>query len=167
MYFLDPTDGARRRNVFRDKFLSAFGRMATSLERQGRNIWNRANGMMHEARSSFSHEEIDDLTLSERIRAQIGRYVDNAGAIEVQCTAGRATLRGPIQALQLNRLLKGIRGIRGVNGIDNQLDVRTQPGSIGRENQFTRGGTARATSATRPISAPLCPPGSTTSSKQI
>src|SRR5436190_818311 len=27
MYFLDPRDGARRRNVFRDKFLSAFGRM--------------------------------------------------------------------------------------------------------------------------------------------
>jgi len=167
MYFLDPTDGARRRIVFRDKFLSAFGRMATSLERQGRNIWNRANGMMHEARSSFSHEEVDDRTLTERIRAQIGRYADNAGAIEVQCIQGRATLRGPIQASQLNRLLKGIRGIRGVSGIDNQLDVRTQPGSVGSDNSFARGGTASRTSTIRPISAPLCPPGSTTSSTQI
>jgi len=167
MYFLDSNDGARRRAVFRDKFLSAFGRMATSLERQGRNIWNRANGMMHEARSSFSSEEVDDRTLTERIRAQVGRYVDNAGAIEVQCVQGRATLRGPIQASQLNRLLKGIRGVRGVSGIDNQLDVRTQPqaGSVGRDNSFTR--SATASSSRSNIGAPLCPPGSTTSSTKI
>jgi len=167
MYFMDPTDGARRRAQFRDKFLSAFGRMATNLEKQGRNIWNRANGMMHEARSSFSNEQVDDNTLTERVRAQIGRFADNAGAIEVQCVQGRTTLRGPIQASQLNRLLKGIRGIRGVSGIDNQLDVRTQSqaGSVGRDNSFARSGPA--TSSRSNIGAPLCPPGSTTGSTKI
>jgi osmotically-inducible protein OsmY len=162
MYFLDPRDGARRRSVCRDKFLSAFGRMATQLEKQGRNIWNRANGMMHEARSGISREQVDDNTLRERIRSSMGRYVDNVGAIDVQCMQGRVTLRGPVMASQLNRLLRGIRGVRGVSGIDNQLDVRTQPGSIGRENSFTRGN--RSTSQ---IGAPLCPPGTTTSSTQI
>ena len=147
MYFLDPLDGARRRHVCRDKFLSAFGRMATSLEKQGRNIWNHATGMVHEARSSISREEVDDRTLTERIRAQIGRFVDNAGGIEVQCVQGRATLRGPIQSSQLNRLLKGVRGIRGVNSIDNQLEVRTQSqaGSVARDNSFTRGSTTSST----------------------
>jgi len=162
MYFLDANDGARRRSVFRDKFLSAFGRMATSLEKQGRNIWNRANGMMHDARSSLSSEQVDDGTLRERIRSSMGRYVDNIGAIDVQCTAGRVTLRGPVMASQVNRLLKGIRGVRGVSGIDNQLDVRTQPGSVARENSFTRGRSSASN-----IGAPLCPPGSTTSSTQI
>jgi hypothetical protein len=162
MYFLDPADGARRRTVFHDKFLSAFGRMATSLERQGRNIWNRTNGLMHEARSSISSEQVDDNTLSERIRSSIGRYVDNVGAINVQCTQGRVTLRGPVMASQLNRLLKRIRGVRGVSGIDNQLDVRTQPGSVSQENSFTRGRSSAAN-----IGAPLCPPGSTTSSTKI
>ncbi|HEV8377988.1 MAG TPA: BON domain-containing protein, partial [Tepidisphaeraceae bacterium] len=133
MYFLDPLDGARRRHMFRDKFLSAFGRMATSLERQGRNIWNRANGMMHEARSSFSHEQVDDNTLTERVRSTMGRYVDDSSVIHVQCIQGRVTLRGPVMAAQLNRLLKGVRGVRGVSGIDNQLDVRAQPGSVGRD----------------------------------
>jgi len=168
MYFLDPNDGARRRSVFRDKFLSAFGRMATSLERQGRNIWNRANGIVHEARSSFSGEEVDDNTLVQRVRSTIGRYVDNVGGIYVQCMQGRVTLRGPVMASQLNRLLKGIRGVRGVSGIDNQLDVRTQPGSVGRENSFTRGSSSAASvpSASN-IGAPLCPPGSTTSSTSI
>ena len=165
MYFLDPTDGARRRSVFRDKFLSAFGRMATSLERQGRSIWNRANGMMHEARSSFSHEKVDDRTLRERIRSTLGRYVDDIGAIDVQCSQGRVKLRGPIMASQLNRLLKGIRRVRGVSGIDNHLDIRTQPGSVGRENSFTRG--ARSASSEAQIGAPFCPPGSTTGSTQI
>lgn len=167
MYFLDPADGARRRSVFRDKFLSAFGRMATSLEKQGRNIWNRAGGMVHEARRGLSREQVDDRTLSERIRATIGRYVDNVGAIDVQCMQGRVTLRGPVMASQLNRLLKGVRGVRGVSGIDNQLDVRTQPGSVGRDNSFTRGGTATSSRSSGSIGAPLCPPGSTMSSTQI
>jgi hypothetical protein len=165
MYFLDPTDGARRRSVFRDKFLSAFGRMATSLERQGRNIWNRTNGIVHEARSSISREAVDDDTLSERIRSTMGRYVDNIGAINVQCMQGRVTLRGPVMASQLNRLLKGIRGVRGVNGIDNQLDVRTQNIAGGNERSFARG--ISAPSSRPSIGAPLCPPGSTTSSTQI
>jgi hypothetical protein len=59
MYFLDPRDGARRRRAFRDKFLSAFGRMASQLEKQGRNIWNRASGMVYEARSGLSREQVD------------------------------------------------------------------------------------------------------------
>ena len=152
MYFLDPLDGARRRHLFRDKFLSAFGRMAAQLEKQGQNIWNHATGMAHEARSSFSREQVDDRTLTERIRATIGRYVDNAGAIDVQCTQGRAMLRGAVMASQLDRLLKVVRGVRGVSGIDDQLDVRGQPGSVGRGNEFTRSGS---------------PMGTTTSSTQI
>jgi len=151
MYFLDPLDGARRRHVFRDKFLSAFGRMATSLERQGRNIWNHASGMMHEARSGVSHERVDDDTLSKRIRSTMGRYVDDSSAINVQCIQGWVTLHGPVPASQLNRLLRGVRGVRGVSGIDNQLDVRAQPGSVGRDNSFTRGGNpaGTTTSSTR------------------
>ncbi|HEV8293409.1 MAG TPA: BON domain-containing protein [Tepidisphaeraceae bacterium] len=158
MYLLDPVDGERRRHVFRDKFLSAFGRMATKLEKQGRNIWNHATGMAYEARSSLSREQIDDRTLSERIRSTMGRYVDNVGAIDVQCIQGRVTLRGPVMASQLNRLLKGIRGVRGVSGIDNQLEVQAQRGSVGRENSFTRGGTSPSSRSDI---------GSTTSSTQI
>jgi len=167
MYFLDPLDGARRRRTFRDKFLSAFGRMATSLERQGRNIWNRAGGMMHEARSSFSHEEVDDNTLTQRVRSTIGRYVNNAGAVSVQCMQGRVMLSGPVMASELNRLLKSIRGVRGVNSIDNQLNVSAQPGSVGRENSFTRGGSSATSSSRAQRSAPLGPPGTTTSSTKI
>src|SRR5207253_11395069 len=121
--------------------------MGCKLEKQGRNLRNHAIGFIHEARSSLSREQVDDRTLTERIRAQIGRFVDNAGGIEVQCVQGRATLRGPIQASQLNRLLRGVRGIRGVNSIDNQLDVRTQSqaGSVARDNSFTRGSTTSST----------------------
>jgi hypothetical protein len=165
MYFLDPVDGERRRHVFRDKFLSAFGRMATKLEKQGRHLRNHAIGLFHEARSGLSREQVDDRTLTERIRSTLGRYVDNVGAIDVQCVQGRVTLRGPVMASHLNRLLKGIRGVRGVSGIDNQLDVRTQPGSVARDNSFTRGRTS--TSGQSSVGTPLCPPGSTMSSTQI
>ena len=163
MYFLDPRDGARRRNVFRDKFLSAFGRMATSLERQSRNIWNRTTGMIHETRSGFSNEPVDDQTEVQRVRAVIGRYADNVGDIDVQCTSGQITLRGPIAASQLNGLLKATRGVRGVNGIDNQLDVRTtmQGGQSGQRRGTQRPQSAGASGS---MGAPLCPPGTSSTS---
>jgi osmotically-inducible protein OsmY len=160
MYFFDNREGARRRSVFRDKLLSAFGHMSDKLSKQGRNLMNRTRGLAYEMRSGMSREQVDDKTLTERIRAQIGRYVDNAGAIVVECNEGNVILRGPIMASQLNGLLKATRGVRGVNNVDNQLDVSAMGGAASAESM--RG--ARMRESSRQVGTPLCPPGSSTTS---
>ena len=161
MYYLDPQDGQRRRNVCRDKFLSGFGRMARSLERTGRDIWNRTTGMAHETRKSMSREDVDDRVMCERVRSGIGRCVSNVGAINVESRQGRITLSGPVLASEVDGLLKCAWGVRGVRELVNRLETfntteelqrvmaqrggtragdygRSEFGSTANNNSFTR-----------------------------
>jgi osmotically-inducible protein OsmY len=123
MYFLDPVAGERRRHVCRDKFLSGFGRMARSLERTGRDLWNRTTGMAHETRKSLSREDVDDRVLCERVRSGIGRCVSNVGAINVEARQGRITLSGPVLASEVDGLLKCAWSVRGVRELVNRLET--------------------------------------------
>ncbi len=158
MYIFDARDGARRRAVFRDKLMSAFGHMSDRLSKQGRNLFNRTRGLAHEVRSGISREQVDDRTLTQRIRSQIGRYVQNAGAIVVEVTQGNVILRGPVMANELDGLLKATRKVRGVNNVDNQLEIGTEPQG-GARSGFSRG-QETAFSTQGSVGTPLCPPGS-------
>ena len=108
----------------------------------------------------------NDTLKIEDLGSSNGTFHNGVRIQEAIVNAGDNVQVGPVMASQHNRLLKGVRGIRGINSVDNQLDVSAQPGSVGRQNSFTRGG--RATASSRPqASAPLCPPGITTSITQI
>jgi len=124
MYFRDPNDGARRRAVARDKFLSGFGRMANSLERLSRHLWNKTVGASYEVRSSFMHDQPNDRVLTERVRSAMGRTVRNIGEINVRCMNGRVTLSGRIAPSEQDGLLRSVWSVRGVNEVTNQLEVR-------------------------------------------
>jgi hypothetical protein len=143
MYYFDPADGARRRTVCRDKCLSAFGRMATSLERTGRHLRNRLFGAVAQVRSSASRAVVDDRVLHERVRAQLGRIVANPGAIEVTARDGRVTLCGPILASEVDGLLKAVWSVRGTCELINQLSVFSHEDDLHRE--VSRAGAAQPT----------------------
>jgi osmotically-inducible protein OsmY len=132
MYFLDPTAGARRRAVCRDKFLSAFGRMATSLEGLGQDLYNRASGLVAGTRGRMSRQSVDDRVLHERIRSQMGRCVSNVGPIHVSSNHGVVTLTGPILAHEVDGLLKCVWSTRGVTELINRLTVYSDPNEFHR-----------------------------------
>jgi uncharacterized membrane protein len=130
MYFLDPYQGRRRRALVRDKFWSAWVQSSDLLAKAARDLGNRASGIMAEARYAFAEEDVDDATLVARVRSQVGRAVSHPRAIEVTATQGRVTLRGPILAHEVARLLQMVRSVRGVQALDNQLDVHEQADNI-------------------------------------
>jgi hypothetical protein len=124
MYLLDPADGGRRRHVLRDKFMSGFGRMATKLERLGRDAWNRTAGTVHELKARRGEEFIDDRTLVERIRANVGHCVAiNLRHLDLTATNGRVTLRGSIPEHEVDNVLKCAWSTRGVKEIINQINM--------------------------------------------
>ena len=49
-----------------------------------RDTVHRAQGAWAEARRMFSHEEVDDDVLVERVRAELGRVVSHPHAIEAR-----------------------------------------------------------------------------------
>ena len=147
MYYMDPQHGAQRRNECSQKTLSAFNRTFSKLDGLGKDLWNRTQGLAHEAKSHATREQVDDRVLTERIRSEIGRCVANAGAIDVAATDGTVIVSGYVQRGEHDPLLKCIWGVRGVNQLINRLDVR-------EADQFR----AAATTPNVSTSGLTCPP---------
>lgn len=128
MYFFDPDRGRGRRALVRDKVESAGNKANVYAEKMGRDIRNRAYGVVAETKALFKHEDVTDDVLSDRVRAKLGRYPVHTGAIEVRADEGVVTLTGPVSADELPRVLRATRFVRGVKGVENQLTVYTESG---------------------------------------
>jgi osmotically-inducible protein OsmY len=129
MYFFDPDRGRGRRALVRDKVESAGNKANVYAEKMGRDIRNRAYGVVAETKALFKHEDVTDDVLSDRVRAKLGRYPVHTGAIEVRANDGVVTLTGPVLADELPRVLRATRFVRGVKGVENQLAVYTESGA--------------------------------------
>jgi hypothetical protein len=57
MYLYDPRDGRRRRAIIRDK-ANSFGNDARrALDKGSKDVKNRAQGLLHEAKAKFSRSD--------------------------------------------------------------------------------------------------------------
>lgn len=129
MYFFDPDRGRRRRALVRDKVEAAGNKANLYAEKMGRDIRNRAYGVVAETKALFKHEEVTDDVVADRVRAKLGRCPVHIGAIEVHAHEGVVTLTGPILADELPTVLRAARFVRGVKDVDNQLAVYAEGGS--------------------------------------
>jgi len=130
MYIFDPDRGKRRRALLRDKVETAANKVGDTAGKMGRDLRNRANGVVAETKAIFSSEEISDEVLVDRVRARLGRLPVHIGSFEVTATEGVVTLRGQILADELARVLRAARFVRGVKTVDNQFEVHTEPGNM-------------------------------------
>jgi hypothetical protein len=124
MYFFDGKEGARRRAVCRDQCLGGLRRLANSMRGMGRDLYNRAAGSVHSARSAVVRDQPDDRVIVERIRASIGHCVQNVGAVMVESHDGVVVLSGVVMEPEVAELLKCAWGVRGVRELLNRLEVR-------------------------------------------
>src|SRR5262245_13283371 len=125
MYIFDPDRGKRRRALLRGKVETA----ANKVGKMGRDLRNRAGGVVAETKAIFSSEEVPDDVLVDRVRARLGRLPVHIEAFEVTASDGAVALRGQILADELVRVLRAARFVRGVKGVDNQFEVHTEPGN--------------------------------------
>ena len=130
MYLLDPDGGRRRRALLRDQLVSAGHKTSDAMGATSRDVTNRARGVVAELRGRLQREQVSDEVLRERVRARIGSVVGHAGALETHVADGRVTLRGPVLAEEVDRLLRRVRSVRGVDDVVNQLEVHDSPGTI-------------------------------------
>jgi hypothetical protein len=133
MYFLDPDRGRRRRALLRDRAVH-FGHeledLGETLAGQARHLRNQAAGTIAEARARLEREELDDETLTARVRAELGRLVSNPGSIGVAADHGRVTLTGPVLAREADLLVDGVEAVRGVADVIDRLQVHEHPGDV-------------------------------------
>jgi gas vesicle protein len=121
-FILDPNGGARRRALVRDKMTSATRKTREGLDATARDLSNRVRGVAAEVRGSVWSDRADDQTLEERVRAKLGRVCSHPRAITVEAHDGAVTLRGPILAREVERVLDTAAGVRGVRNVNDELD---------------------------------------------
>jgi hypothetical protein len=130
MYLLDPQGGRRRRALVRDQLVRAAHRTGDAVDTTSRDVTNRARGVVAELRSRLAPPRVADEVLRERVRARIGSVIGHAGAIEAAVSDGRVTLRGPVLADEVDRLVRRVRAVPGVREVADQLDVHDGPGDV-------------------------------------
>jgi hypothetical protein len=121
-YIFDPTGGGRRRARMRDKVVYATRKTRDGLQATARDISNRSQGIIAATQGRFAHEEVDDATLRERVRAKLGRVCSHPRAIDVKVIDGGVTLCGPILADEVEDVLVAA-SVRGVQSVTNDLEV--------------------------------------------
>lgn len=131
MFVLDPTRGARRRALIRDKAVRAGSKGADALDALGRDVANRARGIVAETMASRRQEYVSAPKLVERVRAELGRVVSHPRAVDVQATDdGTVCLCGPILSEEADAAVKAIGNVRGVCCVEDQLDRHDSPEGV-------------------------------------
>jgi osmotically-inducible protein OsmY len=126
MYFLDASDGGRRRALARDKSLKTSRRIGRTVHDRVEDTGNRLRGAALETRARISEDAPGNEQLESRIRAELGHHVDHARSIEVIADDGRVILRGQALRDELDDVLDTVESVNGVKSVESELEVRDQ-----------------------------------------
>jgi hypothetical protein len=123
-YFFDPQQGARRRNMARDRFLAFFRQSGRRAARAGRGVGAEAHGLKQKA--THMREEpktFDDQTLKAKVESEVFRPADAPkGDVNVNVENGVVYLRGQVERPEIvNELEDRVRSVQGVERVENLL----------------------------------------------
>jgi osmotically-inducible protein OsmY len=125
-YFFDPQNGARRRNMTRDRLLAFFRRGARKTERAGRAVAAEAEGLKQKATHLREEEkDFDDVTLARKVETELFRPADAPkGSVNVNVENGVVYLRGEVEQPDMAEdLEKRARNVQGVREVENLLHL--------------------------------------------
>jgi len=127
---LDPSRGARRRALLRDKAIRAGRITGDAFETTMRDLTNRTRGFAAETQGWIADRAVDDARLLERVRASLGRVSSHPRSVDVEVQGGQVTLRGPALYSEVQDLLSMAAGVRGVRSVINELEPHDSPGRV-------------------------------------
>jgi osmotically-inducible protein OsmY len=121
MYLLDPNRGSARRAQLVDQTGGMIRSARRDLEVTRRDLSHRVHGVAAEVRSRFSDEQVDDVQLAERVRAELGHHADSLRRLDVSVNQGRVFLAGEVRPEEHDRLVSVARHVRGVEDVEDRL----------------------------------------------
>ncbi|MGA5760707.1 SRPBCC family protein [Nonomuraea bangladeshensis] len=131
-YFCDPVRGRSRRAIGRDKAAHATHKLRDGLGVLSRDLTNRSRGLAAAVRYRCRSQSVDDRVLHERVRAELGRHVSHAHAVEVRVDEGIVTLAGDVLAAEDERARRAIRRVPGVRGVEAVWTAHREAGGTSR-----------------------------------
>jgi osmotically-inducible protein OsmY len=133
-YFLDPDNGARRRNTTRDRVSSKARHGAEHVQQTAQQAQGTAQGVAQKAKEAVpstngQEREYDDTTLARKVESEIFRDADAPkGDVNVNAEDGVVYLRGQVQYKKtIQALEKQARKVDGVKDVRNLLHQPGEP----------------------------------------
>jgi len=126
VYFFDPQNGARRRNMARDRALAFFRRRGRAAARVGRGGAAEASGLTEKVTHLKEEPKTyDDQTLKAKIESEVFRPADAPkGDVNVNVEHGVVYLRGQVDEPSIIEDLEArVRAVQGVERVENLLHV--------------------------------------------
>jgi osmotically-inducible protein OsmY len=125
-FLFDPSQGARRRHLARDRALSRVRRRSRDAVRRARYLEGVAEGVTHRAAKVVhpAHlDEPDDVTLSRKVESVAFREAGTPkGQVSVNAERGVVYLRGRLETTeQIDALVRAAGAVEGVKGVKNLL----------------------------------------------
>ena len=130
MYLLDPQQGRRRRNGWKDALVRSEHEVERFAGRFRRDFRHRVEGAIAETDNLLHGEPVSDEILKQRVRTALGRVVSHPHAMEVECKDGKVTLSGWVLAEEADNLEKMVETVRGVKEVSSCLNITDQPEHI-------------------------------------
>ena len=126
MYFFDRQNGARRRNMARDRALGFFRQRGRDATQAGRAVSAEAYGAKQKV--AHLHEEpkdFDDQTLKAKVESEVFRPADAPkGDVDVNVENGIVYRRGEVEPDLVEDLEKRVAQVNGVRGVENLLSTK-------------------------------------------
>jgi osmotically-inducible protein OsmY len=124
MYLLDPNSGRRRRALIRDRMAATRHDIEDTTAAKAEFVKDKAQGVMAETRAVLKDEEVDDHTLEDRVRSELGRVTRHMGTIHVSAADGRVTLHGSVPSEEIQQVANAAQAVKGVKQVNNQLHAQ-------------------------------------------
>jgi osmotically-inducible protein OsmY len=123
-YFLDPEQGARRRNEAQDRARAFLRRQSREAAQKARYAEGVARGAAYSG-DDTEPGELDDVTLARKVESEIFRDADvPKGKLNVNAEDGVVYLRGEVDSEdQIEALVEATRKVAGVRGVKNLLHL--------------------------------------------
>ena len=130
-WFFDPQNGARRRNMTRDKVVAFFRQGGRKAGRASRGVAAEAYGLKQKATHLREEEkpQPDDVTLARKVESEIFRDADAPkGRVNVNAEDGVVFLRGEVNdESMIKDLENAARKVQGVREVENLLHTPGTP----------------------------------------
>ena len=132
-YFLDPEQGARRRNEARDRALALVRRGGEEATRKAEYAAGQAKGAAYQAKEAVTGDkpkpEVTDQDLAHKVESIIFRDREAPkGQVNVEAVGSTVTLRGQLDSQEIiDELERETREIPEVEDVENLLHLPGTP----------------------------------------
>ncbi len=126
-YFLDPQNGARRRNMTRDRVLAFFRRRGRQAARAGQAVASEAYGVQQKVTHLREEpKDYDDQTLKAKVESEVFRPegMSPRESVNINVEHGVVYLRGEVDEQEMIADLESrVRKVQGVRDVENLLHL--------------------------------------------